>query len=320
MKPRTLVVSAVAAISLTACVGLLVTIGSSNEFGAPDQVKAGASHTQPAAEPSRTGIPITERRLAVAPRVPRSSLKSTLPANDLGIPATDLLAARQLADEMAANMERHLSTMQDAGYGQQSRTIDNPSRKLGLRLGVDPAVSEKMGGILAADRARRIEGRIAAEKARLERSNEVLEGDRDNYVSYLALESMKSRGVALSEAQEEFHNRFRQSKEPGEAAEAGADNQEWYEKPDVVDAMRQHLSPEQQTELVKFVDEQRTREHERQTMHAYMRSSAIADRLALDEVDRTTLYEYLRENPHASTSELAGILAPELRELLPPGL
>lgn len=317
MKPKPLVVSAVAVISLIACVGFHAATRSPDELDRtlPDPPMAGAGRARSAATE-----PITERQRVGASHAPRSSRRRDQTENSLGIPTIDLLAAREIADGMAADLEQNLTTMQGAGYAQQSRTIDNPSQKLGLRLGVDAGVAEKLGGILAADRAGEIERRIAAEKARLERTQQWLESDRDNYVNYLALESMLSRGVPLSEEQQAFHQQFRQNPDSDMEPESDAANQEWYEKPDVLDAMHRHLSAEEQAELAKFVDEQITREQERQTTHAYMRSSTIADRLGLDEGERTTLYEYLRENPDASSSELSGILAPELRELLPPGL
>ena len=51
-----------------------------------------------------------------------------------------------------------------------------------------------------------------------------------------------------------------------------------------------------------------------------MRSAVIADRLGLDEAERAALQDYLRGNPDASSETIKEILAPELRELLPPGL
>src|SRR5690606_14298362 len=173
---------------------------------------------------------------------------------NLGISSIDLIAAREIADQMAATLERDLTHVPDSIDSRSSRAIDSPSQKLGLRLGLDAATMEKLDEILAADRADEIERRIAAEKSRTAHTRELLESDRDNYVSYLALQSMLSRGLPLSNEQQAFLKQFSQAPEPA------PENPEWHEKPDLVDAMRRHLSAEQDAELTRFLDERKARD------------------------------------------------------------
>lgn len=254
---------------------------------------------------------------ALAPRDPRTPPRHTRFANRLGISPSYLDEARRLADEMASGIGRDLSVLEGGDYDLRSHAAGDPSRLLGLRLGAGPELLETLGGILAEDRARGNERRIAAEKDRLERKRMLLDSDRDAYVNYLALEAMVSRGHPLSDEQAAFHKEFVQA---GERGAETADEREWHEKPELLDEMRRHLSPDQRAELAEYVDEQRARERERQDTRARMRSGMIADRLGLDESERTALFEHLRGNPDASGQELKEILAPELRELLPPGL
>ena len=217
-------------------------------------------------------------------------------------------------------MGHDLAVLQDAGYEARSRSSGDPSKKLGLRLGLESEVVEKLGGILAADRERRAGHHIAAEKARLEHLRALAEKDRGAYADYLALESMLSRGRPLSGEQEEFYKKFRQSLAVAAGSGTMPDDREWHQKPELLAEMSRHLSPDEQAGLRDFVAEQQARESERQEAYVRMRSGVIADRLGLDEAERATLQDYLRGNPDASSEAIKEILAPELRELLPPGL
>jgi hypothetical protein len=320
MKPVPVTLSLVAATFLVAGTGYLIAArspggGTPTPPGGTTSGGDGGGVAFPeAAGPPVAGEPAAGRRAL------RASRGGAQAEGELGISRSYLDEANRRADEMAARTGSDQSVLEDPGYDLHSRSAEDASRKLGLRLGVDPQVLGKLGGILAEDRASRSGSRIAAEKARLEHHRTLIDHDRDAYVNYLALESMVSRGHPLSGKQEAFYKEYRQTMEgEGESGEP-ADDREWHEKPEVLDAMRGHLSAEQQAELEEFVDEQKAREQERQEAHARMRSGVIADRLGLDEAERTELHEFLRENPDASGREIKGILAPELRELLPPGL
>jgi hypothetical protein len=320
MKPVPVTVSLVAATFLVVGTGYHIASRSPANGSAtllvratPDGVAGGIAFPG-AAGPPVAGEPAPGRRGL------RTSRGVVQAEGELGISRSYLEEANRRADEMAARTGSELSVLQNPGYDLHSHAAEDSSRKLGLRLGVDPQVLEKLGGILAEDRASRTGSRIAAEKARLEHHRTLIDHDRDAYVNYLALESMVSRGHPLSGKQEAYYKDYRQTMEGEGESGAPADDREWHEKPELLDAMRGHLSAEQQAELEEFVDEQKAREQERQEAHARMRSGVIADRLGLDEAERRELHEYLRENPDASGREIKGILAPELRELLPPGL
>jgi hypothetical protein len=320
MKPVPVIVSLVAATFLVVGTGYHFATRSPENGPAPlpggatPGGNAGGIASTGAAGPSVGGEPAAGRRVLRAPRSVEQA------EGELGISRSYLEEADRRADEVASRMGSDLSVLEDAGYDLHSRSAEDASRKLGLRLGVGAEVLGKLGGILAEDRASRTGSRMAAEEARLEHHRTLIGNDREAYVNYLALESMVSRGHPLSGKQGAFYKDYRQTLEGEGESGAPADDREWHEKPEVLDLMRGHLSPDQEAELQEFVDEQKAREQERQEAHARMRSGVIADRLGLDEAERKELHEYLRENPDASGREIGGILAPELRELLPPGL
>ena len=320
MKPVPVTVSLGTAAFLVLCTGFHIATRSPASRTATPPARAthggdlGEIASRGAAGPAVGGEPRGGRS---ALRPPRGVAQAE---GELGISRLYLQEANQRVDEIISRMGSDLSVLQDRGYDLRSRSAEDASRKLGLRLRVEPEVMGKLGGILAEDRASRTGSRMAAEKARLEHNRTLIDNNREAYVNYLALESMASRGHPLSGKQEAFHKEFRRAVEGDGESAAPVDEREWYEKPELLDLMRGHLSADQQAELQEFVDEQKAREQERQEAHARMRSGVIADRLGLDEAERTELHEYLRENPDASGREIKGILAPELRELLPPGL
>ncbi len=316
MKPSLLIAFAVAAAGALAGAGIWV---ADRPTEAPREAAGDRMRGDGVARPSTTEKTLSSPaggRL----RNQRVAGRDSAPESELGIPAADLLAARGLADEMAAAMEQNLAMLEDGAYRGRSAAPGDPSPALGLRLGVGPGIIEKLGEILAADREAEIERRIAMEKSRMEHAQVLLADDRESYINFLAIESLVSRGAPLSEVQADFHRRFREKRDAGFREDAASGSGEWYDKPKVIEAMRRHLSAEERVELETYVDEQKGRERERQRVHAYMRSGAIADRLGLDEAERTKLFEYLEANPHAAGPELREVLSPELRELLPPGL
>lgn len=275
-----------------------------------------ASHrTGATLEPvSRTGDGIE----AVAPRT--SKLSPGEKKHPLGIRPEHLRDAETQADEMAADIEQHKAIMGDAAYARQSLNLENPARKLALRLGLDDDAMRKVEGVLSAQLAKQIKQRVDEAKQKMEREERLLSGDREGYVNYLALQSMRARGEKLSQEQEDFANQFRRALEPEGGVEATVEATNWYRNPDVLGAINRELTSEQRTALAGYVEEQNRRDQETQTMHAYMRSTMIAEKLGLDDKERAALYEYLGQHPNASRSEIAQIVAPELRELLPEGM
>lgn len=241
-------------------------------------------------------------------------------ANALGIRPEHLDDARKLADDMDANREQYQAGMRNPAYFNQSMNSEDPSRKLALRLGLDADTAKKAEAVLSAHRAQQIQRRLDAEQERLEREGRLLAGDRESYVSYLALQSMAARGETLTKDQQAFSDRFRGMLEPAGTVPAPSETTHWHEDTGLLQAMNAELSAEQQAGLADYVEEQKRRTRETQALHAHMRSNMIAEKLGLDDADRTALYEYLQQHPGASRTDISKIVAAELVELLPKGM
>jgi hypothetical protein len=221
---------------------------------------------------------------------------------------------------MAANMDGYKTGMSDASYYNHSLNSGNAAKKLSLRLGLDQATAQKVDSILTSALSEQIMQRIDAEQARMDRETRLLSEDRENYVNYLALQSMQSRGSILSEEQKTFCDSFRRKLNPADAAADPASHANWYDDSKIIDAMSQQLPSAKRADLANYVDEQRLRDQQSRTMHAQMRANQIAQQLGISQADQATLLEYLKESPDASNSEISALLPAELRNLLPAGM
>jgi hypothetical protein len=260
-----------------------------------------------------------EDREDTLPR-PATTPTATDERNSLGIPGDLLKDARKTAQETAARIAENEAALGDARYFNQSLNSGNPAKKLSLRLELDPASAQTIEDILSAAHAEQIKERMDAQRARLEREARLLAEDRENYVSYLALQAMLSRGATLSAEQQAFHDTFRLALGPDDAPASTSAPVNWYEDAAIIDAMNRQLAPAKQLELATYVAEQKNRDEETRSMHAQMRANQIAGQLGLSRADQSTLLEYLRDNPEASNSEIQGLLPSELKALLPAGM
>ncbi len=251
---------------------------------------------------------------------PATGLNSGGETNDLGIPADHLRDARRTAEETILHMRQGKAALNDARYFNQSLNAGNPSKKLALRLGLDPVAAQKVDTVLAGALAGQIQERIEAERARIERESRLLAENREGYVNYLALQSMQSRGDPLSAEQSAFCDGFRRMLSPADASAAPSVPDKWYEDANILEAVNRQLPTPKQSELAAYVEDQKHRDQELRAMQARMRANQIAEQLGLSQADQSTLLEYLQESPDASNAEIAAILPSGLRELLPSGM
>jgi hypothetical protein len=254
--------------------------------------------------------------------LPRRAADPTFDAKSksLGIPSEVLSEARKTAEESAARIAANETALDDARYFNQSLGSGNPAKKLSLRLGLDPAAEQEIAAILSNAHAEQIKARMETDRARLDREARLLAEDRENYVSYLALQAMLSRGATLSAEQQAFHDTFRLTLGPEDDSASATASVSWYEDTAILDAMNLQLTPAKQSELAAYVAEQKSRDAETRAMQAQMRANQIAGQLGLSKADQSTLLEYLRDYPDASNAEIQALLPSELKVLLPSGM
>lgn len=273
--------------------------------------------------PGLSAVPPTLAREAspnCAGTAPRSARPVTQASNKLGIRPEDWKDAHDRASEMAANMDKRMVAGTNPEYYNLSLNTKELSQRLALRLRLDPEALKRVEGVLLQYREKQTAQLIETERGRMEWESRLLSTERDNYVNYLALETIVSRGDTLSMEQESFYQAFHGLMQPEATPGTPSDLDQWYGNLDLVNAMGQQLSAQQKSGLTIYIEEQKRRAAEAKTMQAYMRSGAIAEKLGLNEADRTTLYEYFQDHPDASRAELAGLIAPELSKLLPEGM
>lgn len=218
------------------------------------------------------------------------------------------------AEQMMAMGEMMLKMMgSDLMHSQLTRGIEDPSRKLSLRLGLDvetTALFEKAFDDYTESEKERV---IKAADDMVETMSGLMENDREGLVNFMALQSMKGAGETLSEEQEAYYAEFEKLVGPN----MGWDNmapQPWHESEELMTSFDDILSEDQHAGLEHYVEE---REVRRQEQAAYSRANRLSNRLGLDEMDRAELYDYLYKNPDATNDEIAENLSPELRELMP---
>lgn len=322
MKTNATFLSALGAAALIGLFGLYCTSVPGDQAASaarfPERGRPGPAG--PAVQPGEVGSDSGTGRIMDSNSPPEVAASPARDRDVVAIPPEMLRNAQRMAEEMAAHRERNRAIMADANYQSQSVQIEKPAKMLALRLKLNPGAAKEVESILAAEAAARIETQWEMERQRMEREAQTYDEDREGYVSYLALQAMMAQGMTLSREQEDLYNRIRHRVSPNLDSSAPAMPAEWYENQPILDAMGRHLSPEEKSELDRFVVEQKNRDREALTMQAYMRSSRIAERLGLDDEDRNTLYEFIRAHPDASRSEIVKIVAPELRDLLPAGM
>lgn len=228
--------------------------------------------------------------------------------------------AEKRAEDLEQGMDRSLAMIGDSEYVSRSLGANDPSTTLALRLGLEGELAREVAGLFAGAREAEATRRIDFERDRLERVRGLLEQDRENYVDFLALEMMDGRGIPLSGSQRDFYDDYRNKVGPERPPAASAGGQEWYEDEELMRELDSILPEETRGELAGFVQERIDREQEREAARATMRSAAIADRLGLSAEERGILDTYLQENPGAGTAEISEMVAPELRDLLVPGM
>jgi hypothetical protein len=305
--------------------GLLVLLTRQRDTAAgaaaPAKIIGAVTAPTPLASVSdNTGTASEPKRNAVV----RSHAPSEPFANDehhrLDIPPELLRDARKAAEESAARIANNEAALNDARYYNQSLNAGNPARKLALRLELDAEAAQKIEAVLAGALADQIKARMETERAKLEREARLLTEDREGYVTYLALQAMLSRSVALSTEQQSFHDRFHLALGRDAAPAESSDSTKWYEDVKIVDAMNRQLPPAKQDELAAYITDQQHRDQEAQAMHAQMRANQIAEQLGLGKAEQSTLLEYLKENPGAPNAEISALLPSELKGLLPAGM
>jgi hypothetical protein len=315
VKPRSRLLSAVGVATAALALAVCFVVKPVTNATAPPVPSRAPPDAAPPAEPGKPGNAAGSARVAAPLASGPAPARET---NALGIRPEFLEAAARQAAEMAAHLEEYQSAAGDAAYAHQAVQTGNPSRQLALRLGLDAETARVVDAVLSAELAKQVRQRVEAAKRRMERQAQWLARDREGYENHLALESMIARGEPLTREQREFAEKFRRILEPAEDAVAPIAS--WYENPGLLAAASRQLSAAQRTALAACVEELRRRDREVQALHVATRSDVIASQLGLDAVDRAALEGYLREHPAATRAEIAAIVAPELRELLPEGI
>ena len=323
MKTKAVLVSALVAAGLLALLArprgdiAMTTSTPAASMGAnPD-------HSRPAAPATRSSDagPASERAEGNRARIrpAEAPVAASGDGDRLGIPTARLQEARQIAADMAARLADNEAALEDARYHNQSLNAGNPAKKLALRLGLDAGSAQNIEAVFSRALAAQIKERMESERIRLRKEAGLLAGNPDDYVSYLALQTMHAEGVRHSDEQQAFHDRFKAALAPDASTAASARVLPWYEDPKIVAAMNQQLAPAKQAEFAAYVEEQKERDQETRHMHARMRANQLSEQLGLGREDHSALLDYLKENPDAPNSEIRALLPSELQALLPAG-
>ncbi len=228
--------------------------------------------------------------------------------DDLKIMPRFLAAAKQAAEEMTTNFNARMSILENPDYFNQSADTTIPALNLSLRLMLDDETAGIVSEILSNHSRRIIEQRVDMARSDMERTAGLLETDRTRYENYLAIQIMISQGVPVTEQQETYFNQYQEIISPEGASANAVSVMEWYEDSEVLAAVNEHLSTDQQAGLADFVREKLQIEQEQQQVQAYMRANRIADALGWSGDERDEVYAYLVENPDVTNEEL---LTPE---------
>ena len=253
---------------------------------------------------------------AVQTSVATTAVATSSDGATLGISPKHLRQAEQLVGmmEMAFPLMEN-DMMKTAIAGQ----VENPSKKLSVRLGLDPETEKEFSAILTAHAESESSRTLEQTTGMMDSMKQMVEDDREAAVNYMALESMKDAGETLSPEQRTYTRKWkrRMKKSFNMEDDEQAEPRQWYEDENVLGELNELLTEPQQDELLTHVVEKEERALERR---AYDRSSELANTLGLNEADRSALYDYLYENPDASNNDISEQLAPELRSLMPTGL
>lgn len=261
----------------------------------------------------------TAKRLAAHRSQSKPRAEASTASGNLGIRSEELEDARKTVAEITANGDHYRMILGDEDYARKSTGTLDLSRKLASRLRLDASIAQKVEKIIQSDLAEQVAGRIEASRTEIDLEIRTAERDPEAFARYLALTRMVTRGESIEGHQKDFIANFRVNNgmdaEPSEPTQIVA----WYESTEVLLSLNETLSEDARTALASYIAELREREGEIRRTHLLMRSHLIAERLGLDDEERAAIHDFLQQNPNASRSELASIISPELRDLLPEG-
>ena len=321
MKAKTVIISAVTAVGVITGTGIYLAVQDGEDAPAAGEIvlngepgpAANAAISRPSAGNDGDANPANEtpeEPLSEQPPTENTGFAALTDPQSLGI--DDAYIER--GEQMTAMGEMMLKMM---GSGMMrsriTRSIENPSKKLSLRLGLDPETTTLFEDAFSNYAETETERVAKAADDMVVTMTDLLENDREGLVSFMALQSMKGAGEALTEEQEAYFAEFGQT--------LGTDMgwgqmapQQWNDNEELMTSLGDMLSTEEQAGLEHYIEELEVR---RKEQAAYARANRLTERLGLNEQDRAALYEYLYENPSATNDEIAENLSPELRELMP---
>ncbi|MEE9368073.1 MAG: hypothetical protein V3V05_04315 [Pontiella sp.] len=132
----------------------------------------------------------------------------------------------------------------------------------------------------------------------------MMKADRDLIIHTLAMNMMKGD---LTPEQQDYKNTLETVGKEFLGTEEAPES--WEKNEDVLAHLNEVLTESQKEELQIYLDEQVTRKTERRALR---RTNELSDKLGLNEVDRSALYDYLYENQKATQEDIAEQFSPEL--------
>ncbi|MBN2684123.1 MAG: hypothetical protein JXR40_02485 [Pontiellaceae bacterium] len=319
MKTKTIIITA-AAVAVTAliCGGIYLSNQSK-------QNKSDVEPTASAEEATSTNeaLALTTIVETIPEPIPKDPMldQSTSEPYYPTVAAVDINPeSREQAEKMLSIVELALPLLERMGNNRINQAFDTGdlAKKLELRLNMDEEQAAIFSDILASYEQSEAQRYRENMTELMDTFTTMLDDDRDSIVDLIALRDMQRNGESLSEDQEDY---FR-SIATGLGENFNLDDPSqlmkwqtvpWNENEDVMYELNAELSPDQQTELATYLQEQQLRKTEEAV---YRRTNRIANDLGLNEADRAALYDYLYTNPEATQDDIADKLSPELRDLL----
>lgn len=318
MKTKTIIITAAVAATALVGGGIYLSNQSKQDISNAEKTASAEEATSAIETPApSTTVKTTPEPIPTEPALYQSTSEPYYPP----VAPIDINPeSREQADQMLSLLEMALPLMGRMGNNRINRAFDTGdlAKKLELRLNMDEEQAAIFSDILASyeqSEAQRYRDNLAE---MMDTFTTMLDDDRDSIVDLMALRDMQRNGESLSMDQEDYLRSIAAGL--GENFDLDDPSQlmkwqtvPWNENEDVMYELNAELSPDQQTELATYLQEQQLRETEEAV---YRRTNRIANDLGLNEADRAALYEYLYTNPEATQDDIAEMLSPELRDLL----
>ena len=317
MKTKTIAITALAATVIIGGGVYLAVQPRSEKHQAESELQQSSKLSVP-----RIGRPGGYAARAGSGSTPKSELAQTDSASDVIIPDSAALEIDPKYLELGLHRLSLMEFETDAEISSLMKyysrvNTDRVARKLHLRMNLSAEQSARFDEILKLHAEKVNQAEFKRGMARNERFKTMLTDERESLIPFYALETMREYGMELTPEQHEYYRSVEKLVYSDMSLAAFEDDYDipavWYKDDAVMKDLYAALDPDQQGELATYIEERAVRRKEEKVLR---RTNRLADRLALNEADRTALYSYLYENPAATQDEIAKLLSPELHELL----